>query len=289
MTIKKPILAGRIEDLNTIKYSCLCTPKIDGIRALIVNGEAVTRSFKIFPNNYIRNTLRKIAIEGMDGEIVVKGKSFNEISGDVMREDGKPDFVYKVFDICDNPLEPYYSRMEHLSKCPQLPHIEYVLPVIINNETELLAYETKVLSEGYEGVMLRSPGSPYKYGRSTLKESYLLKLKRFVDNEAIILEVYEKMSNQNEAEKDAFGRTKRSTALSGQIPADTLGGFRVKDLKSGIEFGIGSGFDDRLREEVWSHRENYIGKIVKYKSQKIGEKDAPRFPVFLGFRDSKDM
>ena len=264
-----------------------------------------------------------------------------------------PDFTYIIFDYCIDPKEGYSTRMGRLVKMPKIPHIEYLLPVYIvdeselliyeakclfegyegvmlrsihgpyklgrstlregwllklkrfsdseaiilevyekmsnQNEAELLAYEAKVLLEGYEGIMIRSPNSPYKFGRSTLKEGWLLKLKRFVDSEATILEIYEQMSNQNEAEKDAFGRTKRSSALSGQIPADTLGGFRVKDLKSGVEFGIGSGFDDRLREEVWNHKEEYIGRIVKYKYQKIGEKIAPRFPVFLGFRDVRDI
>lgn len=47
--------------------------------------------------------------------------------------------------------------------------------------------------------------------------------------------------------------------------------------------------NDSLRSEIWNNQSKYIGKLVKYKSQKVGEKDAPRFPVFLGFRDLKDM
>ncbi len=43
------------------------------------------------------------------------------------------------------------------------------------------------------------------------------------------------------------------------------------------------------RKEVWENKEKYIGKILKYKSQKSGEKDKPRFPTFIGFRNEKDM
>lgn len=289
--ILKPMLAGRIEDIKTIKYPVLCTPKIDGIRCLIVDGKAVTRSFKSFPNLYVRSRLESLCLEGFDGEIVVKGKEFNEITSLVMREDGTPDFTYIVFDYCIDPKEGYSSRMERLAKLPEIPHIEYLLPAYIFDEAELLKYESKCLVNGFEGVILRSINSPYKFGRSTLREGWLLKLKRFTDSEAIILEIYEMMSNQNEARKDAFGRTERSTAMKGLVPADTLGGFMVKDIKSGIEFNIGGGrgLSSELRAEIWQRKEEYIGKIVKYKSQKIGAKDAPRFPVFLGFRDERDM
>jgi len=37
--------------------------------------------------------------------------------------------------------------------------------------------------------MLRHPQSPYKQGRSTPKEAYLLKVKRFSDGEAVIVDL----------------------------------------------------------------------------------------------------
>ena len=75
------------------------------------------------------------------------------------------------------------------------------------------------------------------------------------------------MSNQNEVTEDAFGHAHRSSHLANQVPVNTLGGFRVKDIKSGVEFGIGTGLNDELRKEIWSHKSDYIGKIIKYKSQ----------------------
>ena len=57
--------------------------------------------------------------------------------------------------------------------------------------------------------MVRTPDSPYKCGRSTEREAWLLKIKRFEDAEAVVLGTYEGMSNMNEAGVDAFGRTKR--------------------------------------------------------------------------------
>lgn len=287
--IKKPMLASTLEDLKTVKYPVFCTPKLDGIRCLIVNGKAVTRNFKSQPNTFIRTYLEKFALEGFDGELILKGKQFNENSSAIMSEDGEPDFTYAVFDYYSE--NGYNHRISNLNCCLDINRVEYILPVKINTETELLDYEELCLNLGYEGIMLRSPNSPYKFGRSTLKEGYLIKLKRFTDGEAVILSLYEKMHNTNEAVEDALGHSKRSSHLAGQVPAGTLGGFSVRDIKSGQEFNIGTGdgLNNTLRAAVWKNPELYLGQILKYKSQKSGEKDKPRFPTFIGFRDERDM
>jgi DNA ligase-1 len=285
--IKKPMLAASLEDLSLLKYPILCTPKLDGIRCLIVNGKAVTRKFKPVPNNYIRAQIESAAPEGFDGEIIIEDKTFNEISSAIMSEDGEPDFTYVVFDYYSE--NGYNHRMSNLNTCSDIECIKYLLPVQINNEPELMVYETQCLSDGYEGVMIRSPGSPYKFGRSTVKEGYLLKLKRFYDSEAVVFSLQEKMHNENEAVKDELGHTKRSSHQENQIPANTLGAFCVKEMKTGVEFKIGTGFDSDFANQVWSNQKDYIGKIIKYKAQKVGEKDKPRFPSFLGFRDERDL
>jgi DNA ligase-1 len=57
----------------------------------------------------------------------------------------------------------------------------------------------------------------------------------------------------------------------------------------GWEFGVGSGLDDTLRSQIWANKEKYIGRIIKYKYLPYGTVDAPRHPVFLGFRDKDDL
>ena len=148
-----------------------------------------------------------------------------------------------------------------------------------------------MLSEGHEGVMLRSPSSPYKCGRSTLKESYLIKVKPFEDSEAEIVGFEEKMSNRNEATLDELGYKKRSHAQSGLVPVNTLGALIVKDIYTGVTFkiGTGKGLDDTLRKHIWDHRETMLGKIIKYRYQRVGAKDLPRVPSFQGFRHPLDM
>lgn len=225
---------------------------------------------------------------------MIRGSNnFQEVSSGVMSEDGFPDFEYRVFDFVARDLAtPYVNRMNDLAAvCRALGdhRIVPVMPKTIETEAELAVYEAQCLEQGYEGVMVRTPGSPYKCGRSTAREGYLLKIKRFSDSEAMIVDFAEKMHNANEATVDALGRTKRSSHQENKVPMGTLGSLVVQDCYSKVEFRLGTGFDDALRAKLWAARHTLPGRVVKYRFQPTGVKEAPRFPTFLGFRHEDDL
>lgn len=290
--ITKPMLAGTVKDMKKIKYPVLVTPKLDGIRCLKIDGKAVSRNFKKIPNRHTSAWIEKYFPDGVDGELMLEGKTFQATTSAVMSEDGEPPVVYHIFDyVIDGGVgEAYASRCSNLKRIEtrDIPKHLYklILPVIIQNEEELLEIERDYLGRGYEGVMLRSIDGPYKCGRSTVGEGFLLKLKRFQDSEAVVVGFEERMHNSNVAEKDAFGRTKRSMKKEGMVPSGTLGALVVKD--GAVEFRVGTGFSDEQRAEIWGNKDKYLGQLVKYKHQPTGVKEAPRFPVFLGFRHPND-
>lgn len=290
--ITRPLLAATLEDVNTLRFPVLATPKLDGIRVLKVDGKAVTRKFKPVPNTYIREMLEKYLPDGADGEVMTPG-TFNDIQSNVMSFDGEPVFSFYMFDYVKADLsKPYNQRVADMHNAiEKKPPFEVVVlkPVTINSIEELLSFEEDCLAQGYEGVMIRQPDSKYKCGRSTPKEQILMKLKRFLDAEAIVIGFEEKLHNDNVQEKDEFGLAKRSSKKDGLVPANTLGSLIVEDQNTKVRFGIGSGFDDTLKKEIWDNRDSYINKLVKYKYQSVGVKDAPRFPVFLGFRSKLDI
>jgi DNA ligase-1 len=291
--ITKPLLAGNF-DPDKAKYPYFATPKIDGIRFLMINGQAVSRTFKPIRNKYIQALLSEYLPNGVDGELTC-GDNFQDSSSGIMKIEGEPKFKVWIFDYV-NPdaetVDKFSRRISELRDWVHDPDIPFKLKIlgqyVIYNIDDLNAYESIVLEEGYEGVMLRDPFGTYKFGRSTVKDNILLKVKRFLDDEATIIGIEEKLSNQNDAEKDAFGRTKRSSAQDGMVPMGTTGAFRVRD-KNGLEFSIGSGLNDAMRDKIWKDKNDYIGKLVKYKYFPQGVKDLPRHPVFLGFRDPDDM
>lgn len=285
----KPMLAATITDVADLRYPLIASAKIDGIRCLMLTGKAVSRSLKPIRNTFIRRYLERILPDGADGELT-SGDGFQSSTSAIMSQDGEPDFRYWMFDLVGS--RPYWQRIEAMHEFAATLHkdslISVLNTVVVYDYSQLLEFETLCLAQGYEGVMLRHPDGPYKCGRSTMKEGYLMKLKRFIDAEAEVIGFEEGMHNANEAKKNALGHTERSGHKDGLVPTGWLGSLRVRDLETGIEFNIGTGFDMALRTLIWKQRKQYLGKIVKYKSQPTGVKDAPRFPVFLGIRDPDD-
>jgi len=287
--IVKPMLAGKCEQPSALRFPVLATPKLDGIRCLKINGRALTRSFKPVSNEHTRKMIESHLPDGLDGELIVDGVQFNEVAGAFGRHSGEPDVRYYVFDyVTTDCEEPYSARMEKLKALPLPKWCVKVLPFVIRDMDELSMYEELRLAEGYEGVMVRTPDSPYKCGRSTENEGFLLKIKRFEDAEAVVLDCIEGMSNLNPAEKDAFGRTKRSSCKDNKVGRDTLGAFLVRDVTTGVEFRL-SGFDAATAADIWANRQAAIGRMVKFKHQPSGAKEAPRFPKFIGFREVWDL
>ena len=258
----------------------------------MVDGVAVSRTFKPIRNRYIQGILSKTLPDGIDGELTC-GDTFQSSTSAVMSIEGEPDFVAWLFDYVepkDDHLWCYVERIKQLKQVmPDDPDWVRILDGIqINSPSELASYEAKCLAEGYEGVMIRDPYGTYKFGRATVNENILLKVKRFEDAEAVLVDIEEKMHNTNAAEKDNFGRTKRSTAAAGMVGACTAGTLVVKDA-DGRTFGVGSGLNDLQRQEIWENKDQYLGKLVKYKYFSHGVKDLPRHPVFQGFRDPDDL
>lgn len=292
----RPMLACKAE-FSKIKYPVFASPKLDGIRATVVDGKLLSRTLKPIPNRHIYSQLSNDKLEGLDGELIVGSPTsktcYTDSVSNVMAHDKMPNYTYYVFDDHSNPTATYRFRRERLLdnfngwiNSPQICLLEQNL---ISCEDDLLAYEATKVAEGYEGVIIRNPCAKYKFGRSTVNEGALIKIKRFEDSEAEIIGFDEEMLNGNEAQTNELGRTKRSTAAQGLVGKQTLGAFRVRDCVSGVEFSVGTGLTAAERQQFWNRQDDFRGKILKYKFFAVGVKVAPRHPVFLGMRDARDM
>lgn len=302
--ITKPMLAETCSDTSKLSYPVLASPKIDGIRALKVNGQLVSRKFKPIPNEHIRLALEALLPDGADGEITV-GDTFQSCSSGVMSKDGAPSFHYYWFDYVSSSLDqPYSERVETIERHADFHGLSNLLdkvngtitivrPEVISSAEELLKYEQEQIELGFEGIMVRKPDGKYKCGRSTEKEALLLKIKQFEDAEAIVLDTYELMNNTNEATVDELGHTKRSSHKEGLVGSGKLGGFLVRGVGGvwdGVEFDLGGfrGVTHAERRRMWESRDLLKGRLAKFSYFMTGSKDKPRFPIFLGFRHPND-
>ena len=293
----RPMLAVACEDLTQVGYPVYLSEKLDGIRMSVHGGVCMSRSMKPIPSKAVQTKFGKPEYEGFDCEIVYGHKNakdvFNKSTRCCMSVELPDDFEvdqikFFVFDkIGDAPYEERYSNL--ITGWPEVTGVYKLRNQLVNSAEEVAEIEKGFLEVGAEGVILRSLTGTYKQGRSTLKEGYLLKVKQFSDSECIVLGFEEKMHNANEATVGELGQTKRSSHQDNMVPMNTLGSLHVRDLVTGVDFHIGTGFNDQQRKEIWDNKEGWLSKIVKYSHFEAGAKDKPRFPVFLGERMLEDM
>lgn len=295
----KPMLACPAPTEGLV-FPLYASAKVDGIRCLVKDGRAWTRRLELIPNEYVQYMLGHHLLNGLDGELVVGAPYaddvFNVSQSGVMRRDGQPAFKFLVFDFWNGPEGmPFASRYDtlrrHLSVAPynEHPFLELLPQLVVNNTAELLAFQEDCLERGYEGVIVRSPDSPYKFGRSTATQGWMMKVKKFASGTAVIDGYEELMRNDNELTTNALGQAKRSKAKAGMVPGGTLGALKVRDIESDVPFKIGSGYSAKERDELWAIRDTLPGKFVEYTHFEIGVKTAPRFPIYKALRDALDV
>lgn len=291
----KPLLAATVKDLDTITYPVYASVKLDGVRAIAKDGEIRSRSNKPIANKRVQELLSAVNTLGLDGELIVGNACsedcFRHTTSVVTSHDADVKGLrFFVFDVINE--KDFSTRLETLKLISTLgdfkKHCVLVEQVLLNNKEEVLDFERVAVESGFEGVMLRSVDGKYKYGRSTEKEGILLKLKRFADDEAEVLDSICRYINQNEAFVNELGHTARSTIKDNLVATDSLGAL-VCRTKDGILFNIGTGFTEEERMELWKNRDSLVGKLAKYKHFPVGALLAPRFPVFLGFRSPDDL
>ena len=277
---------------DKLRFPLYASPKLDGIRATVRDGVVYARSNKPIANIHVQEKFKHF--EWFDGELIVgdpTSKTCYRDTCSVVNSKSKPveDVNFYVFDHIRFFGLRYDQRVSAVDVCHGMPWDTYGLKHQLCNDLDtLLDYEALVLLKGYEGVILRSPAAGYKFGRSTANEQGMLKLKRFEDAEATIIGFVERMHNGNVATTNELGRTARYSHQENKHGLGDLGALHLL-TPDGIEFFCGTGFDDNLRKEIWDNRPKYLGRLTKYKHFPVGAKDLPRHPVFLGFRDKRDM
>ncbi len=296
--------ANILAAMSKLRYPVLASVKLDGIRALRMNGTLLSRTLKQIPNKSIRDR-SLIFPGGFDMELWSPELSYNEIESIVMsrehKDSDKIQFAlldqFRIVDL------PYNSRMSdiacwYIANAGGRPDIIFNMPVKAYNENELFEYFQSVEESQGEGICFRTVDSPYKQGRSTLKEQYLVKLARFERTELTIIGFEEQLENANDTKRNDVGAMKRSTFGCNMYGKNTLGafvccephlyGFPVQfDLS--ISVGTGVGLTDKLRKEIWDHQDKYLGKTIVVKHKPHNQKDRLRHPIFCGFRSEIDI
>ena len=285
------------QPLNRFPY--LASPKIDGLRAWVKDGQVLSKTGKPIPQPRVQELFGHL--HGADGELTVgpaystgpDDDVFDRSRGILMRKTAEPDadIRFYVFDRWDLLQMKAHDRVFVAGATAFSDGVHLVAHTVVRNQLEVDDYLEHCLASGFEGAMLRQADAYYKYGQATERQAFLLKLKPFRDAEAEVIGYVEQMENTNMATTDELGYTKRSSSKAGKVGKGTFGAFLVRDLETGAEFSVGNGpgLTQAKRDEFWAKRDELIGQIITYKYQEVGTKEAPRLPQFLRFRDRIDL
>lgn len=290
----KPLLACEVP-LDEINFPVYASTKLDGCRALVIDGVVYSRSLKPIRNKHVQKLFGKKSLEGFDGELVVGDiyakDVFQKTTSGVMSIEGTPDVKFYVFDIFNRLDEDFTARLFILhnklkSVCPESKvvmleqhHVQTLYELQQHLEDERI--------KGGEGLICRNPNGKYKYGRSTPKEQLSVKLKFFNQDEFEVVGFEERMHNTNEQTTNELGYAERSSAKDGLVPMNTLGSIVLK--YGDTEFRCGTGFNDKQRKEIWENKDKYLGKLASIRYMSVGSKDRPRVPSFVGWRHEDDV
>lgn len=286
-------------DIAKLRFPLIAQPKIDGVRGLVINNQLRTRELKPFANRALMENLSRPAFNGFDFEIAcgtahaahpdlcrMTTSQVNTIAGSGI-------VSIHVFDDFSYPNLPYETRYKALGeRLGNNIHLVnpsvmiYMMPSkIVESHDEILAFEEHVLLLGYEGIILRDPKSLYKFGRATARENSFLRIKRFVDDEAICTNIIEAQMNLNEARLSETGYLVRSSHVENKIGKSMVGAIELE--KNGKRFLIGPGnMSEHDRIRFWQNPHLIIGKPVTFKHFPHGRKDAPRLATFKHIREN---
>lgn len=265
---------------DKVKWPCIVTEKLDGVRRILIKENGVCRMYSrsghedtgcveiirdaaALPNNYV-----------YDGELLAKGTFKDSIAqrqatNSIANSSGaKTGLVFNVFDML--PVDEFYfgkstkdaiTRKSILAATfmddaslqilrpedwwqlrqafglhTDLPCIK-VVPVlgIVKSLDEATPIVEAIWARGGEGIMLNTVSGLYEIKRS----KQLLKVKH---TEEHVLEIVDVLEGTGKYE-------------------DAMGAVIVKYKDSFV--GVGSGFTDDQRRDIWDNWKNYIGRKIE--------------------------
>ena len=226
--------------------------KLDGCRALFRNNEFISRQGNVFhAPSFFKAGMPDVTL---DGEAWLARRSFEKTMSIVRSLDAGDrwkDIKYVVFDApeFDGTFE---ERLAYLNSLNLPPHVIIHPHIRCKGKQHLQDELHKAVMQGDEGLMLREPGSRYVGRRSNT----LLKAKLFQDMDATVREYVP-------------GKGRHKNRMGGLIVV----------LDNGIDFHLGTGFTDDIRESPPP-----IGSKITFSYTELSSYGVPKCASFLRIR-----
>lgn len=257
-----PKLVGSVSRLgNPVEGYKHLTPQIE---------EYAKQVYQNLPIWFTPNNFADTSQIGM----ILDGELMWGMFGDRKQQEAAADFV--IYDVI--PLHkwkkmedgekvkthPQKIRSELLTKSHHwlsfpCPNIKPALGRLVHNLAEAKAFYTELVEAGHEGAIIKNPEGVYELKRS----GNWMKWKPVLDADLEILEVY-----------------------PGQGKYTGMAGGLMVNYK-GKSVGIGTGFTDAERYELWQNRAEMVGRIAEIQYRQISPDGSLVHTNFVKIRDDK--
>jgi ATP-dependent DNA ligase len=240
-------------------------PKYDGIRCRAIpiagaNGEGClllsSEENIIFSVPHLNKIIGGLGIRAeLDGELYCHGMSFEQIlsitSRTVNLHSDYPKIQFHVFDIVND--QPQMKRSLIIENLRGLnPHIVVSPFWLCTDLDDVKRTYDKVISLGYEGIIIRHQMGPYEVKRSL----YIMKFKPKKHD------TYQIIGWKEEVSKDG-------------VPKGRIGSL-VMSSQTGDEFAVSAGLDDEKKAKLWTERNELAGKNAIVHYQHLTDKKIPK-------------
>ena len=278
------IMLGSKGELDKLpKGMKFVTEKYDGVRCFtqIRDGRIImkSRQNKVFEGLVdIENAIADLGLDNvcLDGELLAIDSPYETVYKDTMKivstkDKEKHGVKYMLFDII--PLSEfdnkegkmkYSDRRAWLNTIKESKFIN-VAPILYKGTDidEVLKVLDECRGNGAEGCMINTD-KPYEFKRS---------------------KVLQKLKVMSTCDLRVIGFEEGDGKLKG-----TLG--KIICNYKGFDLGVGSGFSEAMRDEIWNNQDKYLGKIseIQYFEQTNNDEGglSLRFPVFKQWRFDKE-
>ena len=278
------IMLGSKGELDKLpKGMKFVTEKYDGVRCFtqIRDGKIImkSRQNKIFEGLVeIVSDIADLGLDNvcLDGELLAIDSPYETVYKDTMKivstkDEEKHGVKYMLFDII--PLSEFDNKEGKMKYSDRRAWLDTIKESRFINVAPILYKGTdidevlKVLDEcrgnGAEGCMINTD-KPYEFKRS---------------------KVLQKLKVMSTCDLRVIGFEEGDGKLKG-----TLG--KIICNYKGFDLGVGSGFSEAMRYEVWNNQDKYLGKIseIQYFEQTNNDEGglSLRFPVFKQWRFDKE-
>ena len=278
------IMLGSKGELDKLpKGMKFVTEKYDGVRCFtqIRNGRIImkSRQNKMFEGLVeIVTAIADLGLDNvcLDGELLAIDSPYETVYKDTMKivstkDEEKHGVKYMLFDII--PLSEFNNKegkMKYSDRRAWLDTIKEnefinVAPILYKGTDidEVLKVLDECRGNGAEGCMINTD-KPYEFKRS---------------------KVLQKLKVMSTCDLRVIGFEEGDGKLKG-----TLG--KIICNYKGFDLGVGSGFSEAMRDEIWNNQDKYLGKIseIQYFEQTNNDEGglSLRFPVFKQWRFDKE-